>query len=86
MWWERNACGPRARQNVLFSSAPQPSTGAADGRGQRQRLGGVAAGAADRQHAAALDPDDGVVGAGVDGAVVVEDGVGDRPAAASASR
>ena len=27
MWWERNACGPRARQNVLLSSAPHPSTG-----------------------------------------------------------
>ncbi len=33
MWCDRNACRPRTRQNVLFSSAPQARTGRGNGHG-----------------------------------------------------
>ena len=67
---EHGPAGPASRQNVLFSSAPQASTGRRAGHGQRQRLGRVPAGPADRQRPAADDPDDRVVDPGVDRPVV----------------
>ncbi len=73
---ERVRPAGQAERALELGAAAQHGT--ADGCGQGERLGGVAAGAADRQHAAALHPDDRVVGAGVDRPVVGEHGVGDR--------
>ncbi len=78
MWCETKASAPRSRQNVFFSSAPQPSTGSRGLDGQRDRLRGVPAGTADRVRPPAHHPQHRVVGAGADRAVVQQRRVGDR--------
>ena len=85
MCWERTACRSRSRQNVLFSSAPQPSTGRRAGHGSESGSGAYPR---DRRIGVAPpagDPDDGVVDPGVDRPVVPEDRVGDRRPAGAAS-
>ena len=79
MWWPTQARRPRARQNVLLSSAPHREHVPACRDRQREHAGDGAAGAPQRQRAAARDPQHRVVGAGLDRAVVAEHEVGDRP-------
>ena len=53
MWWPTQARSPLATQKVLFSSAPQASTRPRRGDRQRERVGHVAARAAQHQRPAA---------------------------------
>ena len=68
---------PTARQNVFFSSAPQASTGRGQAGGEAERLGRVAAGAAQQRFPARERPHHRVVGPDVDRPVVGEEGVRD---------
>ena len=78
MWWETHARRPRARQNVLLSSAPHASTCRWRRQRERQHARDRAARAPQRQRPPARDPQHGVVRARVDRPVVEEERVGDR--------
>ena len=78
MWWPTQARAPLATQKVLFSSAPQASSGRAPRPAARALAGHVAARAAHHQRPRRRTrPHDRVVGARVDRPVVDEEQVGD---------
>ena len=87
MCWPTQARSPRARQNVLLSSAPQPSAGRLAGTGRARLAGRVAARAPQHQRRRAQPgrhrAEQGVVGAGVDRPVVDHERVGDGAEASS---
>ena len=87
MWWPTHARAALARQKVLFSSAPQASSGARRRAPAARCVGHVAARAAQHQRPRRRGrAHDRVVGARLDRAVVEQEQVGDAGAGARARR